>query len=87
MPDLLNFLNDDAVALLEEHARDRLERTLEIPTLQSSPGPVSREELIEFIRCIAEGESPVASTLVSGQRAIELAAWEFYRRLQESHDL
>jgi hypothetical protein len=68
---------------------EHLDQTLEIPTLtpcglaSATTQPVSREELIEFIRCIAEGESPVASTLVSGQRAIELAAWEFYRRLQE----
>lgn len=75
MPDLQDFLSDSQI--------ERLEHTLEIPTVQASPGPVSREELVEFIRCIAEGESPVASKLVSGQRAIELAAWEFYRRLQE----
>lgn len=83
-----DFLN--ASAMIEasdkfraERERERLEHTLEIPTVQSSPGPVSREEFIEFIRCIAEGQSPVSSKLVSGQRAIELAAWEFYRRLQE----
>jgi hypothetical protein len=86
------FLN--ASAMIEasdkfraERERERLEHTLEIPTALASPGPVSREEFIEFIRCIAEGDPLFTSKLVSGQRAIELAAWEFYRRLQEAHEL
>lgn len=45
-------------------------------------------DLSEFVRCIAEGEPFFsAETGVGGQRAIELAAWELYRKLQESHDL
>lgn len=57
----------------------------------STPCPVhlvvSREELVEFIRCIAEGEPLFSSKLVQGQRAIELAAWDLYRRLQEGGEL
>ena len=118
MPDLLDFLNDDAVALLE---RDRLERTLEIPLTrcgvpkaihnpachacadQSASDPHWTSEparnapraalesrfsdLSEFVRKIAEGEEFYPCSGVEGQRAIELAAWDLYRKLQESHDL
>lgn len=138
MPDLSDFLNDDAVALLEEsdkaraqHARDRLERTLEIPLTrcgvpkaihnpachacadQSASDPHWTSEparnapraslearffdLSEFVRSICEFEFDERSVkarllgkeraLVVDQRAIELAAWELYRKLQESHDL
>jgi hypothetical protein len=55
---------------------------------KESGGPPTREELVEFIRCICEGDVPIGSGgKVHGTRAIELAAWEFYRRLQEAHEL
>lgn len=120
MPDLSDFLNDDAVALLErdplctckgEHdsrtaptCPASLDNTLEIPLAPSASDPHWTSEpssaapraalesrfsdLSEFVRCIAEGEPFFsAETGVGGQRAIELAAWELYRKLQESHDL
>jgi hypothetical protein len=82
---------------------DILEHTLEIPLAPSASDPHWTSEpssavprailearfadLSEFIRCIAEGDKLFTSELVSGQRAIELAAWDLYRRLQESHEL
>lgn len=53
-----------------------------------APTAVSREELVEFIRAICEGDVPIGSGgKIHGVRAIELAAWNFYRRLQEAHEL
>jgi hypothetical protein len=119
MPDLLDFLNDDAVALLErdplctckgEHdsrtaptCPASLEHTLEIPRVASASDPHWTSEparcaprstlearfsdLSEFVRKITEGEEFYPRSGVEGQRAIELAAWDLYCKLQESHDL
>jgi hypothetical protein len=84
MPDLRDFLTESQLENLEH-----LEQTLEIVRAPAHPEPaVSREELVEFVRCICEGEPSIGSgRLVQGQRAVELAAWEFYRRLHEGGEL
>lgn len=74
-------------AMQEFERREQLERTLEIPMLALSDQPPTRQELVDFIRAICEGSPVVSSNKVQGQRAIELAAWDFYRRLQEAHEL
>lgn len=49
---------------------------------------VSRSELVEFIRGICEDSLPGRfAQKVSGVRAIEFAAWDLYRRLQEGGEL
>lgn len=54
---------------------------------QLGPSVPSREELIEFIRGICEDSLPRAGGKVSGVRAIEFAAWDLYRRLQEAGEI
>lgn len=84
-----------AVALESDLTRrERLDIATDAMTLASPQEgfrltlqPVSREELINFVRAIAEGDPLFSSELVHGQRAIELAAWDLYRRLQEAHEL
>lgn len=64
------------------------QRSVEAEAVGRSSDSPSREELVEFVRCICEGDVPIGSGgKIHGVRAIELAAWNFYRRLQEAHEL
>lgn len=86
----------------EQRVLAHLEHTLEIPLSPSTPHwtaepaqAISRamletrfHDLADFVRAICEGDVPIGSgKLVSGQRAIELAAWALYRKLHHACEI